>query len=184
MNDRRDHSRPAATTAVDESLHMHAANTLAQAIHVLGGPARGTERTRSLSDFGWPGRRLQPDGHAAACTTTTGTAGGAVGAASRADRRQLHRRSARGARGGAGGVHDPHDQGLRISYIDTLNRELGDVQKAFADFQSGALVRTNAVLQAHQLKEISVPATIPEQEGESGGGKEGLEALLRGVERD
>ncbi len=72
----------------------------------------------------------------------------------------------------------------QMAYIDTLTRELGDVQKAFTDFQHGDLAKTNAELKAHQLKEIEVPATIPEQPGESGGGKEGLEALLRGMDRD
>jgi photosystem II stability/assembly factor-like uncharacterized protein len=72
----------------------------------------------------------------------------------------------------------------QLAYIDTLNRELGDVQKAFTAFQDGPLARTNAELKSHQLKEISVPATVPEQDGDSGGGKEGLEALLRGLDRD
>ncbi|MFA6231474.1 MAG: hypothetical protein WC617_15070 [Rhodanobacter sp.] len=72
----------------------------------------------------------------------------------------------------------------QLAYIDTLTRELGDVQKAFTDFQHGDLARTNAELKAHQLKEITVPANIPEQDGESRGGKEGLEALLRGMDRD
>ena len=72
----------------------------------------------------------------------------------------------------------------QLAYIDTLTRELGDVQKAFTDFQQGDLAKTDAELRAHQLKEITVPANIPEQDGESGGGKEGLEALLRGMDRD
>ena len=72
----------------------------------------------------------------------------------------------------------------QLAYIDTLTRELGDVQKAFTDFQHGELAKTNAELKAHQLKEIIVPANIPEQDGESGGGKEGLEALMRGMDRD
>ncbi len=72
----------------------------------------------------------------------------------------------------------------QLAYIDTLNRELGDVQKAFTAFQDGPLARTNTELKSHQLKEISVPATVPEQDGDSGGGKEGLEALLRGLDRD
>ena len=72
----------------------------------------------------------------------------------------------------------------QLAYIDTLNRELGDVQKAFTAFQDGPLAKTNAELKSHQLKEISVPTTVPEQDGDSGGGKEGLEALLRGLDRD
>ena len=72
----------------------------------------------------------------------------------------------------------------QMTAIDTLTRELGDVQKAFADFQAGDLARTNAALRTKSLKEIVVPATVPEQEGDAGGGKEGLEAALRGYERD
>jgi hypothetical protein len=72
----------------------------------------------------------------------------------------------------------------QLAYIDTLTRELGDVQKAFSTFQDGPLAKANAVLKSHQLKEIVVPADIPEQDGDSGGGKEGLEALLRGFDRD
>jgi photosystem II stability/assembly factor-like uncharacterized protein len=72
----------------------------------------------------------------------------------------------------------------QLAYIDTLTRELGDVQKAFSAFQDGPLAKANAVLKSHQLKEIVVPADIPEQDGDSGGGKEGLEALLRGLDRD
>lgn len=72
----------------------------------------------------------------------------------------------------------------QLAYIDTLTRELGDVQKAFTDFQHDELAKTNAELRAHQLKEIIVPANIPELDGESGGGKEGLEALMRGMDRD
>jgi hypothetical protein len=72
----------------------------------------------------------------------------------------------------------------QLAYLDTLTRELGDVQKAFSTFQNGPLATANAALKTHQLKEIVVPANIPEQDGDSGGGKEGLEALLRGLDRD
>jgi photosystem II stability/assembly factor-like uncharacterized protein len=72
----------------------------------------------------------------------------------------------------------------QLAYLDTLTRERGDVQKAFSTFQNGPLATANAALKTHQLKEIVVPANIPEQDGDSGGGKEGLEALLRGLDRD
>lgn len=71
----------------------------------------------------------------------------------------------------------------QLTYIDTLRRELGDVQKSFADFQSGALARINGLLQGRGLKEIAVPATMPDQDG-AAGGAEGVEALRRAVERD
>ena len=73
----------------------------------------------------------------------------------------------------------------QMAAIDTLTRELGDVQKSFADFQAGELSRTNAALKAKQLKEITIPAAMPEQEGDAGGGKAALEAAMRGQqERD
>ena len=72
----------------------------------------------------------------------------------------------------------------QLAYLDALTRELGDVQKTFTTFQEGPLAKTNAELKSHQLKQISVPGTVPEQDGDSGGGKEGLEALLRGLDRD
>lgn len=72
----------------------------------------------------------------------------------------------------------------QLAYLDALTRELGDVQKAFSAFQQGPLAQTNAELKSRQLKEISVPTNVPAQDGDSGGGKEGLEALLRGLDRD
>ncbi|MEO6798409.1 MAG: hypothetical protein ABI178_00515 [Rhodanobacter sp.] len=72
----------------------------------------------------------------------------------------------------------------QLAYLDTLTRELGDVQKAFTAFQDGPLATTNAELKARQLKEIAVPTHTPEKAGDSSGGKEGLEALLRGLDRD
>jgi photosystem II stability/assembly factor-like uncharacterized protein len=72
----------------------------------------------------------------------------------------------------------------QMTYIDTLARELGDVQKSFADFQAGDLARTNAALKAKNLKEITIPASMPEQDGDAGGSKEGLEAAMQGLERD
>ncbi|MDE2308541.1 MAG: hypothetical protein KGJ97_09655, partial [Xanthomonadaceae bacterium] len=72
----------------------------------------------------------------------------------------------------------------QMAYIDTLQRELGDVQKSFAGFQHGALEKTNAVLKARQLKPIAVPAPMPEAEGDAGGGEAGMQAPTRGLERD
>ncbi len=72
----------------------------------------------------------------------------------------------------------------QLASIDTLSRELADVQQAFTAFQQGDLQKANAELKAHRLKEISVPAILSGQDSASGGGKEGLEALRRGMERD
>ena len=73
----------------------------------------------------------------------------------------------------------------QMAAIDTLTRELGDVQKAFADFQAGALAQANAALKAKGLAPIAVPADVAQPEaGSAGGGKDGLEALMRGYERD
>jgi photosystem II stability/assembly factor-like uncharacterized protein len=72
----------------------------------------------------------------------------------------------------------------QMADIDALTRELGDVQKAFAALQSGALATTNAALKAKGLKEITVPADVPHSDSESGGSKDGLQAVLQGYERD
>ncbi|HET6545480.1 MAG TPA: hypothetical protein VFG55_01885 [Rhodanobacteraceae bacterium] len=56
----------------------------------------------------------------------------------------------------------------QMAAIDTLKRELDDVEKSFADFQAGELARTNAVLKARGLQEISLPASVP-QAGSGGG---------------
>ncbi|MGA9421324.1 MAG: hypothetical protein WBW61_03115, partial [Rhodanobacteraceae bacterium] len=50
----------------------------------------------------------------------------------------------------------------QMTAIDTLTRELGDVQKAFADFESGDLARTNAALKAKGMQEIAVPVSAPD----------------------
>ena len=50
---------------------------------------------------------------------------------------------------------------------DTLERELGDVQKEFAGFESGDLAKTNAKLAAAKLPEIKVPEHAPEETGSS-----------------
>ncbi|MHB1273361.1 MAG: CHAD domain-containing protein [Rhodanobacter sp.] len=71
MNDRRDRSHPAATVAVGESLRMRTANTLAQAIHVLGWRGArlhaGVHQARKLSRqtravLALGGSTLGPDG--------------------------------------------------------------------------------------------------------------------------
>ncbi|MFC5580773.1 hypothetical protein [Rhodanobacter terrae] len=80
--------------------------------------------------------------------------------------------------------YEGHPSDYQMTYIDTLSRELGDVQKSFADFQAGDLARTNAALKAKNLKEITIPASMPQQDGNAGGGKEGLEAAMQGLERD
>ncbi|MGA8278246.1 MAG: hypothetical protein WB784_08635 [Rhodanobacteraceae bacterium] len=56
----------------------------------------------------------------------------------------------------------------QMAAIDTLTRELGDVKKAFADFESGDLARTNAALKAKGMQGITVPASMPET-GDNGG---------------
>ena len=80
--------------------------------------------------------------------------------------------------------YDGRPADYQTAYIDTLDKELGDVEKSFATFQSGALAKTNAALKAHRQKEIAVPTDVADPDSQSGGGKEGLEALLRGLDRD
>ncbi|WP_445144940.1 WD40/YVTN/BNR-like repeat-containing protein [Dyella sp. Tek66A03] len=72
----------------------------------------------------------------------------------------------------------------QLASIDALKRELGDVQKAFADFTANDLSKTNAALGAKHLKQITVPETMPEEEGAAGGGKAALEAAMRGQEQE
>jgi photosystem II stability/assembly factor-like uncharacterized protein len=63
--------------------------------------------------------------------------------------------------------------------IDTLKRELGDVEQDFAKFQGGDLAKTNAALRAARLPEISVPngATGSVSNGAGGLSRSEREAL-------
>ncbi|MFI4969593.1 MAG: WD40/YVTN/BNR-like repeat-containing protein [Lysobacterales bacterium] len=58
----------------------------------------------------------------------------------------------------------------QIARIDTLKRELGDVQKEFADFEASDLAEANAALKAKGQPEIQVPAGAPP---EANGGAKG-----------
>jgi hypothetical protein len=49
----------------------------------------------------------------------------------------------------------------QLARIDTLESELHDVEKQFADLQSGGLATTNAKLREGKLPEIKVPTEVP-----------------------
>jgi len=66
--------------------------------------------------------------------------------------------------------YDGKPSDYQLARIDSLKRELGDVEKEFAAFQAGDLAQANAKLRAAKLEEIGVPAAAPEEAGESGGG--------------
>ncbi|MGA9343246.1 MAG: hypothetical protein WBV61_13050 [Rhodanobacteraceae bacterium] len=70
----------------------------------------------------------------------------------------------------------------QMTAIDTLTRELGDVKKAFSDFQAGDLAKTNAALKAKGLKEIAVPEAAPG--APAGGAQGGQERVRASLERD
>jgi photosystem II stability/assembly factor-like uncharacterized protein len=65
--------------------------------------------------------------------------------------------------------YDGHPADYQLARIDTLKRELGDVQKQFSDFEAGDLAKVNASLGASKLPEITVPAAAPAGDGAAGG---------------
>lgn len=60
----------------------------------------------------------------------------------------------------------------QLARIDTLQRELGDVEQEFGKLQSGDLARANAGLRAAKLEEIAVPAAAPDDASAARGGRE------------
>jgi photosystem II stability/assembly factor-like uncharacterized protein len=70
----------------------------------------------------------------------------------------------------------------QLARIDTLQRELGDVDKQFADLQAGDLAKANASLGARKLPAIAVPAGAPADAGGGAGGQG--EAMRAPWERD
>ena len=57
--------------------------------------------------------------------------------------------------------YDGRPTDYQVARIDSLKHELGDVQKAFADFEKDDLAKENASLRAAKLPEISVPSAVP-----------------------
>ncbi|MEP6510370.1 MAG: hypothetical protein ABJB02_02180 [Dokdonella sp.] len=66
--------------------------------------------------------------------------------------------------------YDGKPTDYQLARVDALKRELGDVQKEFADFEANDLSRANAALKAKTQAEIQVPAGDPA--ATSGGAKE------------
>lgn len=62
-------------------------------------------------------------------------------------------------------AYDGKPTDYQLTRIDSLTRELGDVQKQFADFEAGDLAKANAKLAEAKLPEIKVPAAAPAESG-------------------
>ncbi|MEO7063292.1 MAG: hypothetical protein ABI082_05895 [Dokdonella sp.] len=65
--------------------------------------------------------------------------------------------------------YDGQPTDYQLARIDTLKRELGDVQKRFTDFEADELAQVNASLGASKLAPIVVPTAAPQADGASGG---------------
>jgi hypothetical protein len=78
--------------------------------------------------------------------------------------------------------YDGKPSDYQLARIDTLKRELGDVQKQFDDFAQSDLIRANDALKAHQLPAIAVPAPAPAQSG--AGSADAVKAYFNRSERD
>ncbi|MBO9662308.1 hypothetical protein [Dokdonella sp.] len=73
---------------------------------------------------------------------------------------------------GAITIYEGKPTDYQLARVDTLQRELGDVEQEFAKFQSGDLAQANASLRAAKLEEIAVPAAAPEEASAARGGRE------------
>lgn len=78
--------------------------------------------------------------------------------------------------------YDGKPSDYQLARIDTLARELGDVEKQFADFEKTDLPKANATLKSDKLPAIAVPAAAPAQDG--GGSAEAAKAYFSRAERD
>jgi hypothetical protein len=70
----------------------------------------------------------------------------------------------------------------QLARIDTLERELGEVDSAFTKLVGNELVQANARLRDAKLGEIAVPAGAPQEQGGSAG--HGSEEARSPWERD
>jgi len=70
----------------------------------------------------------------------------------------------------------------QLARIDTLERELGEVEASFAKLEGGELAQANARLREAKLGEIAVPAGAPQEQGGSAG--HGAEEMRSPWERD
>lgn len=78
--------------------------------------------------------------------------------------------------------YDGKPTDYQLARIDTLKRELGDVQKQFDDFATSDLVKVNGALKTHQLPAIAVPTAAPATTGH--GSAEAVKAYFNRFERD
>jgi len=78
--------------------------------------------------------------------------------------------------------YDGKPADYQLARIESLKRELGDVEREFANFRSGDLAKVNANLHRSNQQEITVPEVVP---AEAGGGTPGAHAEGRNpFERD
>ena len=81
--------------------------------------------------------------------------------------------------------YDGKPADYQLARIEALQRELGDVQKQFDDFQRNDLAKANDALKAAKLDAIAVPAAAPDDAAGPGGeGKKAYEEEGRFGERD
>ena len=81
--------------------------------------------------------------------------------------------------------YDGKPADYQLARIEALQRELGDVQKEFDDFQHADLAKTNDALKAAKLDAIAVPAGAPDDSaGPGGDAKKTFEEEGRFGERD
>ncbi|MBS0556790.1 MAG: sialidase [Proteobacteria bacterium] len=78
--------------------------------------------------------------------------------------------------------YDGRPADYQLAHIDTLARELGDVEKQFADFEKTDLQKANATLKSDKLPAIAVPAAAPTQDGSSSA--DAVKAYFNRFERD
>ena len=73
-------------------------------------------------------------------------------------------------------AYDGRPTDYQLARTAALKKEFGDVNRQFADFQSGDLVKANAKLRDAKLPEIQVPAAQPEEAESSSAAGERNEA--------
>jgi photosystem II stability/assembly factor-like uncharacterized protein len=78
--------------------------------------------------------------------------------------------------------YDGKPADYQLARIDTLERELGEVDASFAKLESSELAQANARLREAKLGEIAVPAGAPQEQGGSAG--HGSEEMHSPWERD
>ena len=68
-----------------------------------------------------------------------------------------------------------------LAYVDALEKELAEVEKAYADLVAGAVAKLSASLEAQGLKRIDVAAWSVAEERARGGRIEALASGMLGL---